>query len=114
MTRKIILTFLTFNFYTMQELIKIDDQEFQIDQKQETFYATQEQISKIFNIERSVVTKHLKNIFNSGELDKNSNVQKMHNTFKPISLFSFECIVSVGYKVNSKEAVNFRKKATKK
>ena len=52
MTRKTTLTFLTFNFYTMQELIKIDDQEFQIDQKQETFYATQEQISKIFNIER--------------------------------------------------------------
>ena len=47
--------------------------------KGETVWLTQKQVSILFDTERSVVTKHLRNIFNTGELDEKSNVQKMHN-----------------------------------
>ena len=46
--------------------------------KGETVWLTQKQMSILFDTERSVVTKHLRNIFNTGELDEISNVQKMH------------------------------------
>lgn len=97
----------------MTQLIKIDNQEFNLDRENETFFATQEQIANIFEINSSVVSRHLKNIFECGELDKNSNLQKMQNSTKPIYLFSLDAIISVGYRVNSIKAVNFRKKATK-
>ena len=48
------------------------------DLKKETFWATQAQISDIFNVERSVITKHIRNILKDKELEKESNVQKMH------------------------------------
>jgi len=44
----------------------------------ETIWLTQAQISQLFNTERSVITKHLKNIFDNGELAEKNNVQKMH------------------------------------
>lgn len=55
----------------------------------ETAWLTQSQISEIFNTERSVITKHLKNIFESGELSEKKNVQKMHiaNSNKPVQEF---------------------------
>ncbi|MCX5855845.1 MAG: hypothetical protein NTZ24_14960 [Deltaproteobacteria bacterium] len=46
--------------------------------ERETIWLTQKQMSELFDTERSVITKHLNNIFSSGELDKESNVQKMH------------------------------------
>lgn len=46
--------------------------------KDETVWLTQKKIGELFGKERSVITKHLNNIFASGELDENSNVQKMH------------------------------------
>ena len=48
------------------------------DFEHETIWATQAQISELFNIERSVITKHIGKIFRTGEIDKKSNVQKMH------------------------------------
>ena len=47
----------------------------------ETLWATQAEISEIFGVERSVVTKHVNNVFKDGELDEKSNVQKMHIAF---------------------------------
>jgi hypothetical protein len=46
--------------------------------EEDTLWLTQKQIAELFATERSVITKHLRNIFNSGELDEKGNVQKMH------------------------------------
>jgi hypothetical protein len=46
--------------------------------ERETIWLTQKQMSELFDTERSVITEHLNNIFASGELEKESNVQKMH------------------------------------
>jgi len=83
--------------------------------KAETVWLTQKQISDLFATERSVITKHLRNIFNSKELDEKSNVQKMHiaNSDKPVKIYNLDVIISVGYRVNSKRGTEFRVWATK-
>lgn len=83
--------------------------------KDETVWLTQQKIGELFGKERSVITKHLNNIFASGELDENSNVQKMHfsHADKPIKLYNLDVIISVGYRVNSYQATQFRIWATK-
>ncbi len=82
--------------------------------KGETVWLTQKQMSILFDTERSVVTKHLRNIFSTGELDEKSNVQKMHiaSSDKPIALYNLDAIISVGYRVNSKRGTQFRIWAT--
>lgn len=82
--------------------------------KKQTLWLTQAQIASLFNIERSVITKHIKNIFESGELIEKSNVQKIHiaNSDKPIKLYNLDLIISIGYRVNSKRATQFRIWAT--
>lgn len=82
--------------------------------QQETLWLTQQQLSDLFQRERSVISKHLKNIFVSGELDENSNVQKMHipNSDKPVAFYNLDVIISVGYRVNSKQGTQFRIWAT--
>ena len=59
-------------------------------------WLTQKQMSELFDTERSVVTKHLQNIFNSGELEEKSNVQKMHiaNSDKPVTFYNLDVIIS--------------------
>ncbi len=85
------------------------------DFEKETVWATQAQIAMVFNIERSVVTKHIGNIFKSGEVSQKSNVQKMHiaNSDKPVVLYSLDIILATGYKTNSAKAIEFRQWATK-
>ncbi|MFA8441704.1 RhuM family protein [Yoonia sp.] len=80
----------------------------------DTLWMTQAQIAELFGRDRSVVTKHLANIFADGELEEESNVQKMHiaHSAKPISIYSLDVIISVGYRVSSKQATVFRKWAT--
>ena len=82
--------------------------------KDESIWATQKAIAEIFSTERSVITKHLSNIFSEGELDPNSNMQKMHFAVstKPVNVYSLDAIISVGYRVNSKKATQFRIWAT--
>lgn len=81
----------------------------------ETLWATQAQIAKVFNIERSVVTKHIGNILKSAEVKEKSNVQKMHiaNSDKPVAFYSLDIILAVGYRANSARAIEFRQWATK-
>ncbi|MDX2509228.1 MAG: RhuM family protein [Desulfobacterales bacterium] len=83
--------------------------------KDETVWLTQKAIGDLFSKERSVITKHLKNIFASGELEEKSNVQKMHfsHSDKPIKFYNLDAIISVGYRVNSYQATQFRIWATK-
>ena len=91
--------------------------EINVDFEHETVWGTQEQISKLFETERSVITKHINKIFRDDEVNKESNVQKMHNTnlgkFKPVNLYSLDVILAVGYRTNSKKAIEFRKWANK-
>ena len=81
----------------------------------ETIWATQSQIVKLFKVDQSVVSRHIKNIFKDGEIEEKSNMQKMHNanSDKPIILYSLDVILGVGYRTNSKVAIEFRKWATK-
>jgi hypothetical protein len=55
-------------------------------------------------------------VFNEGELDEKSNVQKMHIAFsdKPVTLYSLDVIISVGYRVKSQQGTQFRQWATQK
>jgi death-on-curing family protein len=82
--------------------------------EKETVWLTQAEIAKLFQTDRSVITKHLNNIFNSEELEEKSNVQKMHIALsdKPIKLYNLDVIISIGYRVNSPRATKFRIWAT--
>ena len=84
------------------------------DADQETVWATQKQIAGIFGIDQSVVSRHIRNIFKSGEVDEKSNMQKMHiaNSDKPVGFYSLDIILAVGYRVNSVVAISFRKWVT--
>ncbi len=89
--------------------------EFRGDFARETIWATQAQIVNLFGVDQSVVSRHIKNIFKDGEIEEKSNMQKMHNanSDKPIISYSLDVILAVGYRTNSKIAIEFRKWATK-
>ena len=80
----------------------------------ENVWLTQKQISELFKTERSVISRHIGNVFREAELPQKSNVQKMHiaNSDKPVSYYGLDVIISVGYRVNSKRATQFRIWAT--
>lgn len=84
------------------------------DWTQDTIWASQAQITDLFQVDQSVVSRHIKNIFKDYEVDKESNMQKMHiaNSDKPVNLYSLDVILGVGYRTNSKVAIEFRKWAT--
>ena len=90
--------------------------------RDENIWLTQAKIAKLFGVERSVVTKHLQNIFQEGELDKNSTcvkiaqVQKEGNraVSREIEYYNLDAIISVGYRVNSTQATQFRIWATER
>ena len=81
----------------------------------ETVWLTQAQMSKLFGRERTVITKHIRNIFAEHELDEKSNVQFLHlaNSDKPVKTFSLDVIISVGYRVKSLQGTYFRQWANK-
>ena len=85
------------------------------DFNRDTMWATQAQIVKLFGIDQSVVSRHTKNIFKDGEIEAKSNMQKMHNanSDKPITMYSLDVILAIGYRANSKVAIEFRKWVTK-
>ncbi len=89
--------------------------EFNADIKNQNIWASQAQIVSLFAIDQSVASRHIKNIFKDGEVDAKSNMQKMHiaNSDKPVALYSLDVILAVGYRTNSKTAIEFRKWATK-
>ena len=78
---------------------------------QETVWLTQDQISILFGKDRSVITRHIKNIFNQGELDSKSNVHFLHipNSDKPVKFYNLDVILSVGYRVHSTQGILFRR-----
>lgn len=82
--------------------------------KGETVWLRQDEISKLYGKERSVITKHINKIFADKEIDKKSNVQFLHiaNSDKPIAFYNLDVILAVGYRTNSSRAIHFRKWAT--
>jgi len=84
--------------------------------EKDTVWLSQSQMTELFQRDRTVITKHINNIFREGELYEKSNVQKMHiaNSDKPIVLYSLDVIISVGYRVKSKQGTQFRQWATQR
>jgi len=87
--------------------------------KDENIWLTQEKIAGLFGVERSVVTKHLKNIFGSGELQEISVCANFAHTagdgkIYQTKFYNLDAIISVGYRVNSAKATHFRIWATER
>ena len=82
----------------------------------ETVWLTQEQLVRLFQRDQSVISRHIRNVFNEGELEEKSNMQKMHiaNSDKPIIQYNLDVIISVGYRVKSKQGTQFRQWATQR
>jgi hypothetical protein len=80
----------------------------------ESVWLTQEQLAELFGRERSVITKHLRNIFKESELVEESNVQNLHiaGSDKSVKFYNLDVIISLGYRVNSFQATQFRVWAT--
>lgn len=80
-----------------------------------TVWLRQEQMSQLFGRERSVITKHLRNLFQEGELEETGNVQNLHiaGSDKPVRFYSLDVIISVGYRVKSLQGTRFRQWATR-
>ena len=78
-------------------------------------WLTQELIAELFGKARNTITGHIKNIFDDGELEEKSNVEKIDiaNSDKPVKIYNLNVIIAVGYRVNSKKATQFRIWATK-
>jgi len=85
------------------------------DIEHETFWANQADIANLYEKDQSVISRHINSIFKDGEVDEKSNMQKMHiaNSDKPVVFYSLDIILAVGYRTNSKKAIEFRKWATK-
>lgn len=91
---------------------------FNVDAEKETIWATQAQISQLFGVDRTVIGRHLRNIFRDGELEEDSVCAKIAHTASDgktynVKMYNLDAIISVGYRVNSKKATGFRIWATK-
>ncbi|MEQ7221162.1 virulence RhuM family protein [Vagococcus fluvialis] len=86
----------------------------------ETIWATQKSIAQLFDVGVPAISKHLKNIFESGELDENRTVSKMETVRneggrevkRETAIYNLDAIISIGYRVNSQKATKFRIWAT--
>ena len=97
-------------FYEPDETLKLD-----VRLENDTVWLTQSQMSELFLRDRSVITKHINNIFKEKELEENSNVHFLHiaSSDKPVKFFSLDVIISVGYRVKSVRGTQFRQWANK-
>ncbi len=91
--------------------------EFRGDFASETIWANQKQIAEVFGVERSVVTKHIRNILKDGEIDKESTCAKFAQVQsegkrlikREVEFYNLDIILAVGYRTKSARAVEFRK-----
>lgn len=92
-------------FETKDNTIKLE-----VPVENETVWLTQAQMIELFDRDQSVISRHINNAFKE-ELDKKSNMQKMHiaNSDKPVAFYSLDVVISVGYRVKSNRGVEFRK-----
>lgn len=95
--------------------------EVRLDTSKETIFLTQQQVGELFNVQKAAVSKHAKNIFESGELNKKSTVSVLETVqtegkrkiTRKIEYYNLDLILSIGYRVNSRNATKFRQWATK-
>ena len=88
--------------------------------KDETIWLTQKAMAELFDVNVPAISKHLQNIFDEGELEKNSTVSKMEivqqegarSVKRSMEFYNLDAIISVGYRVNSHRATKFRIWAT--
>ncbi|MBY4955932.1 virulence RhuM family protein [Streptococcus suis] len=83
----------------------------------ETIWASQKEMARLFDVGVPAISKHLKNIFEEGELDEHSVISKMETTASDgknylTNYYNLDAIISVGYRVNSQKATKFRQWAT--
>lgn len=83
--------------------------------EEDTVWLTQAQMTELFSVDRTVITRHVNNIFKEGELGRESNVQKLHiaNADRPVQFYNLDVIISVGYRVKSQRGIEFRQWANK-
>ncbi len=81
----------------------------------DTVWLAQAQMMELFERDQSVISRHINKVFKEGELERESNMQKMHiaQSDKPVALYSLDVVISVGYRVKSQRGVQFRQWATK-
>ena len=92
----------------------------EVNMKDETVWLSQQQMAELFNSSRTNIIEHISNIYSDGELDKNSTCQDFRqdrkegkrNVSRSIPFYNLDMIISVGYRVNSKQGIAFRKWAT--
>jgi len=100
----------------MSEIVIYEDGnvELPISFDEENFWLRQSEISKLFDKDRTVITRHINKILKDEEVDEKSNVQKMHiaNSDRPVKFYSLDIVLAVGYRTNSSKAIYFRKWAT--
>lgn len=98
-------------------LYEASDGELRLEVKleRESVWLSQAQMALLFDRERSVITKHLGNVFRDGELARESNVQNLHiaSSDRPIDFYSLDVVISVGYRVKSTRGTQFRIWATR-
>ena len=88
---------------------------------EEDFWLTQKSMAKLFNVEVNTINYHLKEIFESYELNEEQTIRKIRtvqnegnrSVSRELTFYSLDAIIAVGYRVNSKEATDFRIWATK-
>jgi toxin-antitoxin system, toxin component, fic family len=83
---------------------------------EETVWLTQAQMSELFQRDRTVITKHISNVFEDGELTEEGNVHFLHiaNSDKPVKYYNLDVVISVGYRVKSPQGTQFRIWATQR
>ena len=101
------------------ELVRFTDDDFELDvrtdSENETVWLTQDEMGLLFDVDRTRITRHINNIIKDEELNEERNVRKTHfaNSDRPVKLYSLDMIISVGYRVNSKRGITFRRWANK-
>ncbi|UUT35252.1 RhuM family protein [Microbacterium elymi] len=85
-----------------------------MDPERETVWASQAQIQELFGVDQSGVSRHIRNIFHDAEVEPESNMQKVHiaGVDRPVTLYSLDVILAVGYRANSGRAIMFRRWAS--
>ena len=90
--------------------------------RDETIWLTQKAMAQLFGVNVPAISKHLQNIYDSGELNKNATISKMETVVnrgfrgevkENVDFYNLDAIISVGYRVNSAKATHFRQWATK-
>ena len=101
------------------QMVKFTDKDFELDvrtdSEHETVWLSIDEMSTLFQRERTVISRHIKNVFLDKEASQKSNVHFLHipNSDKPVAFYSLDVIISVGYRVKSQRGVLFRKWASK-